>query len=54
MLKPLHVYALAEEFNPFHLQTCSLFFRCLVTKFDLTTGAEYPVPGEMVWRIGAQ
>ena len=54
MLKALHVDTLAEEFNPFHLQTCSLFFRGFVAKLNLTPGAEYPVPGQMVWRIGAQ
>jgi hypothetical protein len=54
VLKAVHVDTLAAELHPFHLQACSLFFRGFVTKFDLTAGAEHPVPWEMIWRIGAQ
>jgi len=48
------INALAFELYAFHLQAKTLLGGCVHAEFDFAAGAQHTIPGQRVWRVGAQ
>ena len=54
VLKALHVYSVAREFDSFQFQARPLFSRGCPAQLYLTTGAQYTMPWQLIGRVSTE